>query len=608
MRLPYLKSMNPLASDSQGSANLGKALGDFGLEHWARAYAQQSYYPLWAGSHFFMAHRYESDYSRNSELFQGYLADPLAFGAPEKRYPVLPVAGSEWVASASVGRGPVHDDGGLVLRHGGLALTGVPTAWQIQAQATYLHPRQDTGSYDLASPLVGLGLGIRPTDRLSLLLLHNQDRARISYPGGLDLGAGSMAEGAIRQHWRRTEAGGAWRWSADEQTWFKLHESAAGQGFTYDNPVIGPQDSRITDSDRSIQLRHTVQRDRRRLSLGWERSQANASSASGDWLSVYDVRTQARLDMPWLAFEDGQGAWTWHAQASWPRLRVDWRSRPSYDPLTGEDYLNPLRDGGTVARRTLPRLGLAYRLGPGRALHAAYIESVRGIGANTLAPVSVGAIPIDFHYQLPGAFARKSAVQLDWELDSRSFFLLALSRQDIVNPTYASDGSLLVPTQTLSQFDRVQGLGPQIQTAQTMVDPYAAYPQFERGRLHQAGVAYNRVLTPRWAGVAGYTWAQSRNTGAAHAGNALPGFARHTVVLTSVWKHDGRDFTSASLVYRNQRFDDEANLRPQAPGWTLTLMHSLDSSDRRWSVLAWAQTPLDGRVKPSFWLRVRYRD
>ncbi|KAK6020774.1 tetratricopeptide repeat protein, partial [Ostertagia ostertagi] len=54
-RLPYLKSLNPLASDSQGSANLGKALGDFGLEHWARAYAQQSYYPLWAGSHFFMA-------------------------------------------------------------------------------------------------------------------------------------------------------------------------------------------------------------------------------------------------------------------------------------------------------------------------------------------------------------------------------------------------------------------------------------------------------------------------------------------------------------------------------------------------------------------------
>jgi hypothetical protein len=48
-RLPYLKSLNPLASDSQGSANLGKALGDFGMEHWARAYASASYYPLVGG-------------------------------------------------------------------------------------------------------------------------------------------------------------------------------------------------------------------------------------------------------------------------------------------------------------------------------------------------------------------------------------------------------------------------------------------------------------------------------------------------------------------------------------------------------------------------------
>ena len=310
--------------------------------------------------------------------------------------------------------------------------------------------------------------------------------------------------------------------------------------------------------------------------------------------------------MPWLAYEDSQGPWTWHAQASWPRLQVDWLNR-SYDPVTGRDDFEPLRDGGVVARRALPRLGVAYRWGPGRSLHAAYMESARGIGANTLAPVSVGAIPIDYHYQLPGAFARKTALQLDWELDARSFFLLALSRQDIVNPTYASDGSLLVPVQTLSQFDRIQGLGPQVQTAQTTLDPYAAHPQFERGRLHQLTTAYNRVMAPRWSGTAGYTWAQSRNTGALHPGNALPGFARHTLVLTSVWKHGGRDFTSASLVYRTRRFDDEANQRLQGAGWALTLMHSLDSADRRWSVLAWVQTPLDGRVKPSFWLRARYR-
>ena len=107
-RLPYLKSLNPLASDSQGSANLGKALGDFGMENWARAYASASSYPLWGGSHFFLADRSKSDFNRRSELFQGYLTDPTVFGASDKRAPLLLSTGREWTAGTSAERNPLR--------------------------------------------------------------------------------------------------------------------------------------------------------------------------------------------------------------------------------------------------------------------------------------------------------------------------------------------------------------------------------------------------------------------------------------------------------------------------------------------------------------------
>ncbi|MGP1681685.1 MAG: FecR domain-containing protein, partial [Giesbergeria sp.] len=137
VRLPYLKSLNPLTSDSQGSANLGKALGDFGLEHWARAYAQESYNPLWSGSHFFLANRTESSFSRGSEYYQGYLADPLVFGVGERHATVFPVVGSEWLANASAQRGPQQDTATLSVGNHGIATAPMPFAWQWWAEGLH---------------------------------------------------------------------------------------------------------------------------------------------------------------------------------------------------------------------------------------------------------------------------------------------------------------------------------------------------------------------------------------------------------------------------------------------------------------------------------------
>ncbi|MDH4395789.1 MAG: FecR domain-containing protein [Limnobacter sp.] len=80
-RMPYLKSANQLANDQKGNSNLGTALAFFGLEEWALELAQQSAYPYWGGSHLFLSDRYPGEFNKNSELFQGFLTDPLAFGS-----------------------------------------------------------------------------------------------------------------------------------------------------------------------------------------------------------------------------------------------------------------------------------------------------------------------------------------------------------------------------------------------------------------------------------------------------------------------------------------------------------------------------------------------
>jgi len=607
-RLPHLKSMNPLASDSQGSANLGKALGDFGLEHWARAYAQQSYYPLWAGSHFFLANRYESGFSRNSELHQGYLADPLAFGAGERRAVVLPAEGREVVWAASAERGPeqVKGVGDVVLR--GLDASALPMAWYARANGLRMWPRSGRDSYWMKAPSLDLAWGARPTDRLGVFVVHNRAQDRVGYPGGADYGNGTVLNSDIDTRSTQTDAGGSWRWSADAQTWFQWSRLRRINRRMMIVPPWGDQAYDLDYGADAAMLRHVIDTGAQRLSFGWERASAYTGSLLKDpgepWEASY-VRTTARFDMPWVAGEWQAGAWAWQLGAFWPRMQVRTLDR-YYDQVTGQD-LGPVledRDGG--GRRLRPRAGLSYRFGPGRALHAAYIESLYAPSSHTLAPVAVGAIPIDYQYQRLGSSARKSALQLDWEVDARTFAWGMASRQHIENPAHA-DGSLVLPDLNLDYADRAGVLAPWAASGQTAIDPFNGSTAFSQGDISQAGVALNRVVLPRWSLLGSYTWADSRNTSSLYAGNALPGVPRHTVVVGSVWRHAGRGLTQTSLVYRGTRFADEANTWRQGAGWNFNLLLFRESADRRWAWTATLQTPLHGTVRPTLWAGIRYR-
>src|SRR5438046_3364357 len=88
-RVKFTKSLDAVANNLRGSANLGAPLAQLGLESWALKNAQDSFDPLWAGSHLFLADRLPGKFVSNSELYQGFLVDPLALGGSNRYQPLL---------------------------------------------------------------------------------------------------------------------------------------------------------------------------------------------------------------------------------------------------------------------------------------------------------------------------------------------------------------------------------------------------------------------------------------------------------------------------------------------------------------------------------------
>ena len=102
-RLAYLKSLDKLATDQRGSANLGNAYSVFGLEESAEYLALKSYQPRWGGSPFFLAERQSDDFIRSSLSLRGYINEPAVFGSDKRKLALSNETGLNWeiIADAS---------------------------------------------------------------------------------------------------------------------------------------------------------------------------------------------------------------------------------------------------------------------------------------------------------------------------------------------------------------------------------------------------------------------------------------------------------------------------------------------------------------------------
>ena len=268
-----------------------------------------------------------------------------------------------------------------------------------------------------------------------------------------------------------------------------------------------------------------------------------------------------RYDMPWVAGEWRSGAWSWMAEAYWPRFNAQKGDRYT-DTATGQDLFTPNAEGAEHSRKLLPRLGASLRFGPGRALHWAYQESLRAPGTHTLAPVATGAIAVDNQYLMSGSYARKHALQLDWELGATSFVGASLSGQHISN-LVAANGRLFAQDMG-ALFDNVTNIAPVVLNAQTTLNTYEITPVFGQGDLSQASVSVNHLLGPRWSVLGSYIYTDSRNTGAGYVGNLLPGFARDVALAQTTWQllTVADDMARSAVHRRSQHSAKPVRLEP----------------------------------------------
>lgn len=594
--LPYLKSLNQIANDQKGGANLGSALAAFGLEDWARNYAQDSYYPFWAGSHLFLADRYAGDFNKKSELFQGFLSDPTVFGASNRYSTLIQRPGSYWNVGV---RHNTSRDFRLTeptVTANGYANSGTPFAYFAEVIRTDTRP--DQVAFDAAANTYTLALGVRPTYELGLFAYAN------AFEANLALSPASGVQQRVNGRNERLDLGAHYRFGPQSQAWLKIgtgNESSTVHTVTMWAPPIGSLTSefKTKPDQRDIQFRHTFSvNERHELSWGAEHgqmektntlSQENLFYFGSDHLTQRDrdrsrdlwlsdrFRVNERLNM------QGDLAWQHYTKTRDIGILRDYYV-PPLTQIFPESY-----DRTFVA----PRLGATYIMGNGATLRGAWQKWLRPASYNSLAPIATAGIPIDDSLVYAGGTLSRARGQLDWEMSPAWFMSAFADRKRVDNLNSPLDGVL----NTRADVTNLDRLRQQSVANLAAPDQLEASPVFARGIATSGGVTVNHVLSRNLAGYLGYANTHSENTGAAYQGKAIPYLPQHRATLGLTWAGGQHTIVSAQAVWRSMRFADEANLAPLASGWDMTLKLHWESQDKRWNVEGYAASLLNREVE-----------
>lgn len=636
-RMPYLKSLNQVANDQKGSANLGASLAFFGMEDWALELAQQSFYPYWGGSHLFLADRYAGEFNKNSALFQGFLTDPMAFGASQRYSSLLQQPGAHGAVGVTLDK-ELYKLGAPSVVLNGMDNTNVPISWFVKAQ--HLSARKfpidvgvvdfpafhdASGSAKARAGALTLGGGMQATERVNLFAYANQF--------DMDLQGRNASETQVASRQSQGSIGASYRWGPTEQTWLKVGRSVESMiANSYPSLfVISPfrgvlalaAQPRKTFSD--LQIKHSVDPEAgTRLSFTFEHvKEWQASSTSG--LGAIAARLPDGEVIGDVLGFDGINAIdrrytgvTLGAQRQFnPSLTVDaalgvQQIRERIDGvnalvfLTSEQILVTRERRHETERSITPRVGVVLKPVSGTTLRMAYQDWLRPLSVSTLADVATAGIPVEDRLVEAGGRHKRTVAQLGMEVGSSTFVSLRADHLRIRNP-----GTLGVDLRTpslpfLEEMRNVQLVN--LSTTDLLEDT----PSFDTGTLKTLGAGVNHMFNRQWSGYAKYLYqgSESHIYGTDGPAGRIPYIPRHTAVLGATWVGPQRFYVSGRAVYRSERFEDKENLTRIAPGWGVDLMGFWESQDKHWVVGAaalnlWA--PKSDRRKTRYVLDARYR-
>ena len=610
-RMPYLKSINQLANDQKGSANLGAALAFFGMQEWALELAQQSFSPYWGGSHLFLADRYQGEFNKNSALFRGFLTDPMAFGASQRYASLLQQPGSHGVLEFMHDRQLFRANTPSVTLNG-LSNQHVPLSWFVKAQPVRMsrfpidagsaNPAQTTPVFSqtgIDAKVYSVGLGAQPHERLSLFAYLNQFE--------VDLDGNDILRSQAVSKQQRGTLGGSYRWSPTEQTWLKLGRSLERRSrlatpiWWHQPGVIAATDyqDRFNKQFSDVQWRHSrdvTERGRWSITAEQVRERQNEAASQGgaaqitrnDGSVIYDVlmlggfnRLQRRYQA--ITLEGGyrpSSALQWDGALAWQRLRgqVDGQLAVGFVRANVGDVINVNTRAAT--NTWTPRLGLVLQPAAGQTLRLAYQDWVRSLAYTTLASTETAGIPVQDELLQAGGRQRRWVAQWSAELGASTLLQLRADALRLNNPLLQGV-DLRTPSLPVledlrnTQLTNVSGL-------ELLEDT----PFFFQGRLHALDASVNHMFGRQWSGYAKYLYQHSRSLNLATQAmdKFIPFIPRHTAVLGSTWVSGQRWYVSGRAVYRSTRFDDISNLLPRPAGWSLDLIAFWESPDKHWQL------------------------
>lgn len=618
-RLPFLKSLNQVANNQKGQANLGSALANFGLEEWASNYATEAYSPFWGGSHLFLADRLTGKFGKNSELFKGFLTEPTTFGASNRRSGLVPGPGHYGRVDLYAQRDNWNQLGALASVNG-LSQGESPIAYFISGDFARAEARPDPSTANGRN--LTLGLGSKPRHDFGWFGFVTDTQLRA------DLATATLPDDRMRQREQRADVGFSLQLEPSSQIWVKgghgrqtnrvdgafvSATTAASLQRLFSTVTISPNgrldafDSGIRQSD--LQMRHSLRRGPWTIGWGVEHSE---QKGDGSLVATFNpARTRIagtqnlKADDVWVSLLHGTGA-----QSQGQVDLFAQRSKATGVETSGLDILStPPRTFNLGATNTSeshnelnPRLGYKWQMSPAQSLRWVSQRWRRPASAATLAPVDTLGVVVNDRITSAGGLYTRHRLQWDAETSASTFWRIALDHERVDNGGVAQGATI-----TDFEVTQLEGLlnRPEVFNAQSDLEET---PLFNKGRIKSLSLAVNHLLQPRVALSANLIARDTRQEGV-QAGKSVPYMPDTYVRLGARWSLAERWVLGVNTAYRSARFADDANTQKLNAGWTVGASIYHESADKRHSFQGMLERPtysVVNMVKPETKLVLRY--
>jgi Flp pilus assembly protein TadD len=606
-RLPFLKSLNQLANDQQGSANLGQAFAYLGMEEWARSYAQDSYNPFWAGSHLFLADRYTGLYTKNSELFQGLISDPTVFGASNRFKNLVPSPTFNLGASLRYTRSDDVDGFSPQVEMSGYRAEPKPWAWYLGYEGVdwdLFHRPYDLDVFTAA-------LGVKPSHDTGLFLFADasrQDSQPVGTVNGLDYDLDD------RLDTRRLDLGFHYKLRPDSQVWlkagyFQSEEDTAGilgvLPYFY-SPIQATTEVGLPE----FAFRHSFATTGGHqiswgMDLGWRGTDAifrDDVFGDGTFLLGHDYEI---TENSWDAYLSDVYQFSSYLTLEGSLVVQKYRGKatdiPSLIlPPDPPDYGTPSMEENDHDQLS-PRLGLIYRPDEQTHIRLAWQNWIRPAGMSTLGPVATAGIPLDDKLVMRGGELNRIRLQGEWEATPRTFLMGYLDYKDIDNNRFS------IRPFAVSDLESLGKLRPR-DYGQLMRDDLYEFvdaPDYAGGEVGTVGLTVNQMLGREWGVMGRYIYTDSRNSD--DSSLDIPYLPRHTAAVGATWVHPSGWYVAGLLAYRSSRFSDEANTQLIEEGVSGDLDVFWESRDKHWLLRFSANDLFDEAHESQYTAEVNYR-